>query len=104
VVLGQRPRAGQVEERGALIILDLSLGRRQTRVPDVVGQSERDARATLEREGFTVAEAVAERSDLPRGQVLATMGSGASGNVVQQDPAGGSRARAGTAVRLTVAP
>ena len=160
IVLGQNPRAGTVEERGALVLLDISLGRRQTRVPDVVGLPEGEARRTLEAEGFTVAEAVAEASDLPRGQVIATIpavgqivtlptsvrlrtsagptsvsvpdvtgrpfaeakamleqvglttgratvgsaGSGASGTVVRQVPAGGDSARAGTAVRLTVAP
>mgnify|MGYP000400862595 CR=1 FL=1 len=160
VVVGQRPRAGDIEERGALVLLDISLGRRQTRVPDVVGMTEREARVALEAEGFTVSEAVPEVSDLPRGQVIATipatgqlvtlpvavrlrtsagpssvsvpdvtgrplaearaqleqvglttgramtggMGSGAPGTVVRQDPAAGTSVRAGSAVRLTVAP
>ena len=160
VVIGQRPRAGDVEERGALVLLDISLGRRQTRVPDVVGTTEREARVALQAEGFTVSEAVPEVSDLPRGQVIATIpaagqlatlpvavrlrtsagpsevsvpdvtgrplaearsqleqvglttgrattggiGSGTSGTVVQQDPAAGTSVRAGSAVRLTVAP
>jgi beta-lactam-binding protein with PASTA domain len=160
IVLGQRPRPGEVEERGALVLLDISLGRRQTRVPDVVGAPESQARAELQAEGFTVAEAVPEASDLPRGQVIATIpgvgqlvtlpvsvrlrtsagpttvavpdvtgrpfaeakamleqvglttgralvgeaGSGASGAVVRQAPEGGTSARAGTRVRLTVAP
>lgn len=159
-VLAQRPAAGQVEERGALVILDISLGRRQTRVPEVVGLSEREAREVLENEGFTVSEAVAVPSDEPRGQVLAAIpavgsvinlpapvrlrtsagptsvsvpdvtgrplaearamleqvgltsgratvgraGAGEPGSVVRQDPAGRQSARAGTAIRLTVAP
>ena len=160
VVVGQRPPAGEVQERGALVLLDISLGRRQTAVPDVVGMTEREARLALESEGFTVSEAVPEVSDLPRGQVLATIpavgqvatlpvavrlrtsagpssvavpdvtgrplaearvqleqvglttgratagseGSGAPGTVVRQDPAPGTSVRAGSAVRLTVAP
>lgn len=160
IVLAQRPGAGEVEERGALVLLDISLGRRQTRMPDVVGMPEGQARVTLQAEGFTVAEAAPEPSDLPRGEVLATIpvagqlvslptsvrlrtsagpstvsvpdvvgqpftearllleqvglttgravmgaeGSGAPGTVVRQVPAGGDSARAGTAVRLTVAP
>lgn len=159
-VLAQRPAARQVEERGALIILDISLGRRQTRVPEVVGLSEAEAREVLTDEGFTVSEAIPEPSDEPRGQVLAAIpavgematlptsvrlrtsagpsrvsvpdvtgrplaearamleqvgltsgratvgdeGSGSPGSVVRQAPAGGETARAGTAVRLTVAP
>jgi serine/threonine-protein kinase len=159
-VIAQRPHANDVEERGALVLLDISLGRRQTRVPDVVGMNEREARLALAAEGFTVSEAAAEVSDQPRGQVLATIprvgelatlpvavrlrtsagpssvavpdvtgrpfaearvqleqvglttgralageaGSGAPGNVVKQDPAAGSSVRAGTAIRLTVAP
>ena len=160
IVIGQRPKAGEVQEAGALVLLDISLGRRQTRVPDVVGLTERDARMALQAEGFTVSEAVAEPSDAPRGQVLATIpatggmatlpaavrlrtsagpssvavpdvtgrplaearalleqvglttgraatgdaGSGDPGTVVRQDPAAGSSVRAGSAVRLTVAP
>ena len=160
IVIAQRPKAGDVEERGALVMLDISLGRRQMRVPDVVGMTEQQARSTLEAEGFTISEASAEASERPRGQVLATVpavgqmttlpvavrlrtsagptsvavpdvtgrplaearalleqvgltsgrpstgevGSGTTGNVVRQDPAPGSSVRAGSAVRLTVAP
>ena len=160
VVTGQRPKAGEVQDRGALVLLDISLGRRQTPVPDVVGMTEREARLALQGEGFSVSEAVPEVSDLPRGQVLATIpavgqvatlpaavrlrtsagpssvavpdvtgrplaearvqleqvglttgrattgsdGSGAPGTVVRQDPAPGTSVRAGSAVRLTVAP
>lgn len=160
IVTGQRPAAGTVEARGALIILDISLGRRQTRVPEVVGLSEQEARSRLTAEGFTVSEAVAEPGDQPRGTVIASIpapgqvatlpvsvrlrtsagpsdvtvpdvtgrpfseaqamlqqvglatgravmgaeGSGTPGTVVRQVPAGGETVRAGTAVRLTVAP
>lgn len=160
IVLAQRPPAGEVQERGALVLLDISLGRRQTKVPDVVGMPEGQARVVLQAEGFTIAEAVAEASELPRGEVIATIpgagqvatlptsvrlrtsagpstvavpdvigrpyseakamleqvglatgraimgaeGSGAPGTVVRQQPAGGDSARAGTAIRLTVAP
>lgn len=159
-VLAQRPKAGEVEDRGALVLLDISLGRRQMRVPSVAGLPERDARIALEGEGFTVAEAVPEPSDLPRGQVLATIpavgqmttlptsvrlrtsagpttvevpdvtgrplaearamleqvglssgratvgepGTANPGDVIRQNPAGGRTVRAGTAIRLTVAP
>ena len=160
VVVGQRPRPGEVQERGALVLLDISLGRRQTPVPDVVGMTEREARVALQAEGFSVSEAAPEVSDLPRGQVIATIpavgqvatlpaavrlrtsagpssvtvpdvtgrplaearsqleqvglttgraatgdaGSGTSGTIVKQDPAAGTSVRAGSAVRLTVAP
>ena len=160
IVTGQKPGAGTVESRGALVLLDISLGRRQTRVPQVVGLTEQEARATLVAEGFAVAEAVAEPSDEPRGQVIASIpaagqlatlptsvrlrtsagpsqvtvpdvtgrpladaqamlqqvgltsgratvgaaGDAAPGSVTRQDPAGGQQVRAGTAVRLTVAP
>lgn len=160
IVTAQQPRAGLVQPKGSLILLSISLGRRQTRVPQVAGLGEQEARAALVAEGFTVAEAVAEPNDQPRGTViesipaagqLATLpssvrlrtsagpssvavpdvtgrplaeaqamlqqvglatgravtgsaGDAPSGNVIRQEPAAGEQARAGTAVRLTVAP
>lgn len=160
IVTGQRPAAGTVEARGALVLLDISLGRRQTRVPEVVGLSEQEARTRLAAEGFAVAEAAPEPGDQPRGTVIASIpapgqvvtlpasvrlrtsagpsevtvpdvtgrpfseaqamlqqvglatgraimgseGSGTPGTVTRQVPAGGESVRAGTAVRLTVAP
>ena len=159
-VLAQRPRAGTVEARGAVVLLDVSMGRRQARVPAVVGMPSRDAQLALEAAGFTVGDIVFVPSETPRGQVLETNPAGGEmstlpttvrmqasagpsrievpdlvgrpytearsmleqiglsagraivdstslglpGSVVAQQPAARARVRAGSAVRLTVAP
>jgi serine/threonine-protein kinase len=61
----------------------------QVAVPGVVGQPEAQARATLEAEGFEVTT-VSEASEEPEG------------NVISQDPEGGSQADEGSQVQITV--
>jgi serine/threonine-protein kinase len=62
----------------------------QVRVPDVVGQEAVAAQRALEREGFTVS-----REEQPDADVE-------SGNVVSQDPEGGTTAAEGSEITLTV--
>ena len=71
-VLAQKPRSGAVEARGAVIRLDVSMGRRQAQVPRVLGMTSRDAQLALEASGFTVGDIIFVPSESPRGQVLAT--------------------------------
>lgn len=59
-------------------------------VPNVVGQTEDEARATLEAEGFTVSTEYEENPDFEDGEVSA------------QDPAAGEEAESGSEVTLTV--
>ena len=87
-VLGMRPRSGSVEARGAVIQLDVSMGRRQATVPRVLGMPSRDAQLALEAAGFTVGDIVLVPSESPRGQVLETV------------PAGGQTSTLPTVVRV----
>lgn len=59
-------------------------------VPNVVGQTEDEARATLEAEGFTVSTEFEENPDFEDGEVSA------------QDPEAGEEAESGSEVTLTV--
>ena len=63
--------------------------RQRVTVPNVVGQREQSARATLQERGFEV-EVVRQSSDQP------------GGIVVEQDPAAGSRLAPGTRVSIAV--
>jgi len=69
----------------------VSSGPPRITVPDVVGRSQGDAKAALEAEGFTVSsDYVAGWGTMP-------------GDVVGQDPAAGTRGRAGDEVVIQVA-
>ncbi len=59
-------------------------------VPDVVGLAQADATTTLEGDGFVVAVTTAASSTVPAGQVIS------------QDPVGGSFATAGSTVTIVV--
>ena len=87
-VLGQKPRAGSVEATGATVLLDVSMGRRQAQVPNVVGMPSREAQLALEAVGFTVGDIIMVPSETPRGQVLETV------------PEGGERATLPATVRV----
>jgi eukaryotic-like serine/threonine-protein kinase len=83
------PREGTEVERGTRVRLFVSSGPEQVTVPDVTGLSRRSAEAQLDREGLEVA--VEEReSDQPKGEVLS------------QDPVGGTRLGKGERVTITV--
>jgi eukaryotic-like serine/threonine-protein kinase len=69
----------------------VSSGPPKVDVPDVVGQSQGDAKAALEAEGFVVSvDYVAGWGEMP-------------GDVVAQDPVAGTRGRAGDEVVIQVA-
>lgn len=87
-VLEQNPRAGSVEPRGARVLLDVSLGQRQARIPRLTGLDVRTAQLALEREGFTTGDVIMEPSEMPRGQVIESV------------PAEGELATLPAAVRL----
>ena len=87
----QSPQAGVSVARGDTVTYWVSSGPPIALVPDVVGLSEGDAKAALEAAGFTV------HSDLVVG-----LGS-VPGDVVDQDPAAGTRLRKGDEVVIKVA-
>jgi eukaryotic-like serine/threonine-protein kinase len=91
-VIGTRPEAGSVVERGTAVVLLVSRGVEQVAVPDVVGASEDDARAALEDAGLSAGN-VTEQENADE----------EPGTVLEQDPAAGGEVDRGAAVNLVVA-
>ncbi len=90
-IFKQVPAAGATVQRGDTVTFWVSSGPPRAFVPDVVGLSQGDAKAQLEAEGFVVSsDYVAGWGSMP-------------GNVVGQDPAAGTRGRAGDEVVIQVA-
>ncbi len=93
-VVSQLPAAQTRVPPRSLVRINVSLGPGtppQRTVPDVLGQTEVDARRTLARAGFTV-----RTSDQP------TSDASENGIVVKQKPTGGQRAAAGSQILLYV--
>lgn len=88
LVLLMDPGAGSRREEGAEVVIHVAAGRA---VPEVLGLSEDEAAAALEQEGLDKATFVYEKSDEPKGTVLAI------------DPAPGEKVRAATPITVTVA-
>jgi serine/threonine-protein kinase len=83
------PAEGTVVPKGSKIRLFLSSGPPKVQVPDVVGQNKDDARASLKDAGFKVT-AQLQDSDQPKG------------NVLSQDPVGGTSVDKGSTVTIQV--
>jgi serine/threonine-protein kinase len=88
-VLEQDPPAGTPVDAGATVTIAVSNGRVQ--VPDVIGQTETDARDALTRRGLIVTRVEVQDPTKPGGTVLAQL------------PVGGTQVLAGTQVTITVA-
>ena len=91
-VIGTQPEAGSVVERGTSVVILVSRGVQQVAVPDVVGESEDDARAALEEVGLRTGD-VTEQENADE----------EAGTVLEQDPAAGGQVDSGSAVNLVAA-
>jgi serine/threonine-protein kinase len=89
-VISQAPQAGVAVAKGSTVRLVVSSGPQQPTVPNVINQSEGEARAAIQGIGLGVD--VAEQSS-------STI---AAGNVIDQDPAPGTKVDPGTTVRIVV--
>jgi serine/threonine-protein kinase len=89
-VISQAPQAGVAVAKGSTVRLVVSSGPQQPTVPNVINQSEGEARAAIQGAGLGVD--VAEQSS-------STI---AAGNVIDQDPAPGTKVDPGTTVRIVV--
>jgi beta-lactam-binding protein with PASTA domain/tRNA A-37 threonylcarbamoyl transferase component Bud32 len=89
-VVTQNPKAGEQVVEGTEVVLKVSKGKKTAQVPNVVGMSEADARATLEQAGFQVQSIDAPSSDTPQGVVF------------DQSPDAGTEAPDGSTVTITV--
>jgi eukaryotic-like serine/threonine-protein kinase len=90
-VIETSPAEGESVRKGSTITLVVSRGKEKTAVPDVVGQPQDQATATLRAAGFEVG--TTEREDAQADP----------GTVLEQDPAAGTQAAEGAQVTLTVA-
>jgi serine/threonine-protein kinase len=88
-VYEQNPAAGDEAERGDTVTILVSRGREPIEVPGVIGLSVEEATQILESEGFDV-NVESEESEAEEGEVI------------DQDPGEGTRARPGTAVTIIV--
>ncbi|MBQ9549647.1 MAG: Stk1 family PASTA domain-containing Ser/Thr kinase [Lachnospiraceae bacterium] len=76
--------------QGSTVILSVSTGEGGIEVPDITGLSKAEARVTLENSGFTVAESEAGSDEVQ------------AGNVISQNPAGGTQAEEGSRVLIVI--
>jgi eukaryotic-like serine/threonine-protein kinase len=90
-VIDSSPAAGTSLERGSTVTLRVSRGAEQVAVPDVVGETEENARSALEGAGLRAGEVTEEESDEE------------PGTVIEQSPAAGGKLARGSAVDLVVA-
>jgi beta-lactam-binding protein with PASTA domain len=91
-VIGTAPASGSVVERGSTVVLHVSRGVEQVEVPDLVGDSEDEARSALGDAGLRAGE-VTDRENAEE----------EPGTVLEQDPAAGGQVDRGSAVNLVVA-
>ncbi|MEK6272431.1 MAG: Stk1 family PASTA domain-containing Ser/Thr kinase [Actinomycetota bacterium] len=89
LVIGTEPPAGSELERGSRVTLVISSGARQVQVPPVVGLQQDLAESALRRESL-IPDIEQRDSDEPEGQVIA------------QNPAGGSTVKRHTTVTVVV--
>ncbi len=88
-VISTDPAGGTLVDAGSTVVLSVSTG--EVELPNVVGDSEATATATLEAAGFNVTP-VYEETDQER-----------PGTVIDQSPDGGTLVRLGTTIVITVA-
>jgi beta-lactam-binding protein with PASTA domain/tRNA A-37 threonylcarbamoyl transferase component Bud32 len=91
-VIDTSPPQGSLIERGSSVTLRLSRGPEQAAVPDVVGETEENARSAIEAAGLRVGE-VTDKETVDKDP----------GTVLEQSPASGNTVAKGSAVTLTVA-
>ena len=81
---------GDEISQGSTVILAISTGEEGVEVPDVTGISKAEARVKLEGAGFKVAENESSSDSVPQG------------NVISQNPAGGSQAEEGDEIIIVI--
>lgn len=90
-VIGTTPSAGSKATKETEIKMQVSKGTEKIRVPDVTGKSENDAKSALTSAGLTVGSVTTDYSDTRE-----------AGQVISQDPVGGTKVTKGTSVTLVV--
>jgi eukaryotic-like serine/threonine-protein kinase len=91
IVVGQDPAANSTQPKGSTVTLQVSKGPKTSGIPDVTSQARDQAQAQLEELGFRVRIVLQDTED-PL----------SDGNVISQDPPGGTQAKPRTLVTLVV--
>jgi beta-lactam-binding protein with PASTA domain/predicted Ser/Thr protein kinase len=89
-VFGQDPGAGAKADKGSTVVVRVSQGPAQTVVPDVVGDSSKDAKKALKEAGFKVKTQQEFSESVPQGSVIRTI------------PGAGEKADQGSEVTIVV--
>lgn len=89
-IANQDPVAGTMVEKDATVSVVISNGKGSIDVPDVLGDSESDAIAALEALGFKPDKTYSYSDTV------------AAGDVISQNPTGGSKAKEGDTITLTI--
>jgi serine/threonine-protein kinase len=89
-VISTSPTAGQTVPINTSVEIFVSSGKPLVKVPDVTGQPEGSARSALQAVGFQVTTSSQSSSGVN------------TGNVISQDPTGGTEASSGTTVSLVI--
>ena len=99
-VVGQSPRAGEKVARGSRVTVTYSLGRERTRVPNIVGLREEEAKRAIEQARLRNAPYVnyQTRRDLPE----TVLNQVCVGCVLSSTPAPGTEVDIGTEVNIAV--
>jgi serine/threonine-protein kinase len=90
-VISQSPTAGSTVNKGTRVAIQISRGPQKVEVPEVVGQSQSDAEATLGDAGFKVKVVERETTDTTQ-----------FGTVLRQTPPAGSKEVKGSTVTIIV--
>ena len=90
-VINTAPGAGASVSPRTSVAIFVSSGKPQVRVPDVTGQSQSSAKSTLQGAGFTVNVSTQTSSTVK------------AGNVISQNPTGGTQVASGSTVSLVIA-
>lgn len=91
-VISTDPVGGASVERNSVVRIVVSSGPEQVQVPNVIGDSESDARAALRQAGLEVS---VEQRSVPAGDPN-------DGRVSSQSPSGGARVDAGSSVTIVI--
>lgn len=89
-IISTDPSANTLVDKGSKVTYVVSLGPEQNSVPDVTGQSQSSASSALQNAGFEVNVTTASSDSVSKG------------NVISQDPSGGSQADKGSTVTIVV--
>ncbi len=90
-IIGQYPAAQTKAERGSSVSITISSGLREVAVPDLTGQRLPQARSRLAEASLKLGG----KSEAPSDEV-------AEGEIIEQNPVAGTKAKQGSSVRVTV--